>query len=77
MSQVAVFTKDAPPPRVGVYSQAISAGGFVYCSGSIPAEPGTGVMIGGDIKAHTVRNPSLLSPLPLEHQLPNLEFQLT
>jgi 2-iminobutanoate/2-iminopropanoate deaminase len=54
MSRTPVFTKDAPPPRVGIYSQAIVAGNLVFCSGSLPADPATGAMIEGDIKIHTV-----------------------
>ncbi|EXJ81573.1 endoribonuclease L-PSP [Capronia coronata CBS 617.96] len=53
MSRVSVFTKDAPPPRVGIYSQATVAGGFVWCSGSLPADPETGAIIEGDIQTHT------------------------
>lgn len=34
---------------VGPYSQAVEAGGFVFCSGQIPLDPQTGVIVGGDI----------------------------
>lgn len=40
-------------PAVGPYSQAVEAGGFVFCSGQIPLEPRTGVVVGGDIRAAT------------------------
>ena len=36
-------------PAVGPYSQAVEAGGFVFCSGQIPLDPGTGVVVGGEI----------------------------
>ncbi|KAH6686205.1 Endoribonuclease L-PSP/chorismate mutase-like protein [Plectosphaerella plurivora] len=35
MSKVAVFTDKAPKPRP-VYSQAIVANGFIFCSGQLP-----------------------------------------
>lgn len=43
----------AKVPAVGPYSQAVEAGGFVFCSGQIPLEPRTGVVVGGDIRAAT------------------------
>jgi 2-iminobutanoate/2-iminopropanoate deaminase len=36
-------------PAVGPYSQAVEAGGFVFCSGQIPLDPQTGAIIEGDI----------------------------
>ena len=48
-----IFTKFAPAP-VGPYSQAIVAGEWVYCSGQIPLDPSTGLLIGsGNIEAET------------------------
>jgi enamine deaminase RidA (YjgF/YER057c/UK114 family) len=49
-----VLTENAPAPLPGIYSQAIVANGFVYCSGSVPMDAQTGKIIEGDIKAHTV-----------------------
>jgi len=37
---------------MAVYSQAIVANGFVYCSGQIPADK-TGTIVDGDVKVHT------------------------
>jgi 2-iminobutanoate/2-iminopropanoate deaminase len=34
---------------VGPYSQAVEAGGFLFCSGQIPLDPQTGTIVGGDI----------------------------
>lgn len=53
MSKLPINTTAAPPPRVGIYNQAIVAGGFVFCSGALPADA-TGKMIEGDIEAKTV-----------------------
>ncbi|GAB7349353.1 hypothetical protein MBLNU459_g8484t2 [Dothideomycetes sp. NU459] len=48
-----VLTSKAPKPLPGIYSQAIIAGGMVYCSGAVPMDPESGKIIEGDIKAHT------------------------
>ena len=48
-----VFTKLAPAP-VGPYSQAVVAGEWLYCSGQIPLDPSSGLLIGnGNIEAET------------------------
>ena len=41
----AIRTPDAPAP-IGPYSQAVSAGGFVFLSGQIPLSPSTGEVVG-------------------------------
>ncbi|KAH0027985.1 putative L-PSP endoribonuclease family protein, partial [Aureobasidium melanogenum] len=51
-SKTAVLTSKAPKPLPGIYSQAIVANGFVYCSGAIAMDT-TGKIIDGDIQAHT------------------------
>jgi reactive intermediate/imine deaminase len=48
-----IFTKNAPNPLLGLYSQAIVANGFVYCSGNVAMDPETNQIIYGDIQAHT------------------------
>ena len=45
----------AAPAAIGPYSQAISAGGFLFVSGQIPLDPATGTMVDGDIAAQTHR----------------------
>jgi 2-iminobutanoate/2-iminopropanoate deaminase len=40
---------------VGAYSQAVSANGFVFCSGQIPLDPETGELISGSIADETRR----------------------
>jgi 2-iminobutanoate/2-iminopropanoate deaminase len=47
-----INTNSAPAP-IGPYSQAIATGGFVFVSGQIPANPSTGEVVSGDIKAET------------------------
>ncbi len=51
MSQRAVQT-DQAPQAIGPYSQAIVAGGMVFCSGQIPLTP-TGELVAGDIEVQT------------------------
>ena len=43
---------DAAPKAIGPYSQAIAAGGWLFCSGQIPLDPATGQIVGaGDAAA--------------------------
>jgi reactive intermediate/imine deaminase len=44
----AVDTDDAPAP-VGPYSQALVAGGVLYCSGQVPLAPESGELVEGGI----------------------------
>jgi 2-iminobutanoate/2-iminopropanoate deaminase len=50
----AISTKTAPS-AIGPYSQAVRAGGFVFLSGQIPLDPGTGKMIEGGIEPQIER----------------------
>jgi reactive intermediate/imine deaminase len=43
-----VIHTDSAPKAIGPYSQAIEAGGFVYCSGQIPLDPATMQVVEGD-----------------------------
>jgi 2-iminobutanoate/2-iminopropanoate deaminase len=52
MSKAAVQTERAPA-AIGPYSQAITAGGWVFCSGQIPLDPETGQLVGGGIEQQT------------------------
>ena len=44
---------DNAPAAIGPYSQAIKAGGFVFVSGQIPIDPGTGQFVEGGIAEQT------------------------
>lgn len=46
---------DAAPGAVGPYSQAIEIDGWVYVSGQIPLDPGTGKLVSGDVGLETRR----------------------
>ena len=53
MHRDVIASADAPA-AIGPYSQAIRAGGFVFCSGQIPLDAGTGALVGGeDVRAQT------------------------
>lgn len=43
-----VIHTDSAPKAIGPYSQAVEAGGFVYCSGQIPLDPMTMQVVEGD-----------------------------
>ncbi|MHB1132428.1 MAG: RidA family protein [Chloroflexota bacterium] len=51
-SQEAIKTAEAPQP-VGPYSQAVRLGQFVFVSGSIGLDPGTGKLVGDDVASQT------------------------
>ena len=44
---------DRAPQAIGPYSQAVRAGTHVFCSGQIPIDPATGLIIDGDISVQT------------------------
>ena len=43
------------PAAIGPYSQAVKAGGFLYCSGQIPLVPETGEIVSGGISEQTAQ----------------------
>ncbi len=49
-----IATADAPA-AVGPYSQAVRSGDLLFTAGQVALEPGTGVLVGGDVKAQTRR----------------------
>jgi 2-iminobutanoate/2-iminopropanoate deaminase len=52
--RTAVSTPSAPG-AIGPYSQAIRAGDFLFVSGQIPIDPGTGALIDGGVADQTRR----------------------
>ncbi len=44
-----VSLPDAPPP-VGAYSRAVRAGDFLFVSGQLPRDPGSGELMGATIE---------------------------
>ena len=55
MAQKRVIATDGAPKAIGPYSQAIIHGDTVYCSGQIPLDPVTGLLVPGDIAGQTAR----------------------
>lgn len=51
MDKKTVFSSDAPAP-IGPYSQAVLAGGFLWCSGAIPLDA-AGHLVGSDAASQT------------------------
>jgi 2-iminobutanoate/2-iminopropanoate deaminase len=47
-----VSTNNAPG-AIGPYSQAVKAGGMVFCSGQIPIDPATGEFVSQDVAQQT------------------------
>ena len=52
MNKEIVSTENAPG-AIGPYSQAIKAGGMVYCSGQIPIDPATGNFVSDVVSEQT------------------------
>lgn len=48
-----IITTDKAPAAIGPYSQAVKAGGFLFCSGQIPLDPISGDMVSGSIEEET------------------------
>lgn len=48
----AVYTPNAPA-AVGAYSQAVKANGFVFTAGQLGIDPGSGVIVAGDVAGQT------------------------
>jgi len=48
-------TTAGAPQAIGPYSQAIVAGGLVFCSGQVALDPASGEPVSGDIRAQTAR----------------------
>lgn len=52
---IKAVSTDKAPSAIGPYSQAISAGGFLFTSGQIAIDPLTSRMVPGGIEAQTRR----------------------
>jgi 2-iminobutanoate/2-iminopropanoate deaminase len=50
-----VVSTTGAPGAIGPYSQAITAGGMVFCSGQIPLDPASGEVVAGTIEDQTRR----------------------
>jgi 2-iminobutanoate/2-iminopropanoate deaminase len=50
-----IIATENAPAAIGPYSQAVLAGGLLYCSGQIPLDPATGELVAGDVSAQAQR----------------------
>lgn len=48
-----VVSTEKAPGAIGPYSQAVKAGGMVFCSGQIPIDPATGEFVEGGVAEQT------------------------
>ena len=48
-----IVSTDNAPGAIGPYSQAIKAGGMVFCSGQIPIDPATGEFVSNVVSEQT------------------------
>ena len=48
-----IISTENAPGAIGPYSQAIKAGGFIYCSGQIPIDPATGTFVSDNVSEQT------------------------
>ncbi len=48
MSSIQSVHTESAPAAIGPYSQAIACGEFVFCSGQVAIDPGTGELVGSD-----------------------------
>ncbi len=53
MSEKTAIQTDEAPAAIGPYSQAVSNGSLVFCSGQIPLDPQTMEIVPGGIEAQT------------------------
>ncbi len=45
------ISTDGAPKALGPYSQAVAAGGWLYCSGQIGLDPSTGELVQGGVES--------------------------
>jgi len=53
MSTLQIISTKSAPKAIGPYSQAVTAGDLVFCSGQVPLDPETMTLIEGDVAAQT------------------------
>ena len=53
MNQLGIVTTDHAPKAIGPYSQAITAGGFVFTAGQVALDPKSGEVVGATTAEQT------------------------
>ena len=54
-TEIRTIATDGAPKAIGPYSQAIAAGGLIFCAGQVALEPPSGDSVTGDVRAQTER----------------------
>jgi 2-iminobutanoate/2-iminopropanoate deaminase len=54
-TELRIIATDAAPKAIGPYSQAIAAGGLIFCAGQVALDPASGDSVTGDVKVQTER----------------------
>ena len=49
------ISTDKAPKAIGPYSQGIAASGFLFLSGQVPLDPGTGQLVQGSVQEEVTR----------------------
>jgi 2-iminobutanoate/2-iminopropanoate deaminase len=49
------ISTDKAPKAIGPYSQGITASGFLFLSGQVPLDPGTGQLVQGTVQEEVTR----------------------
>ncbi len=55
MIERSIVSTPRAPAAIGPYSQAVTAGGFVFCSGQVALDPTTQTFAGGTVEEQTRR----------------------
>jgi 2-iminobutanoate/2-iminopropanoate deaminase len=55
VTRIDVVRTERAPAAIGPYSQAVTANGWVFCSGQIALDPDTGEVVAGGVEAQTDR----------------------
>lgn len=55
MTDRTIINAAGAPPAIGPYSQAVKAGGMIYCSGCLGMDPTTKQLVEGGVQAQTRR----------------------
>jgi 2-iminobutanoate/2-iminopropanoate deaminase len=53
MAAKEIVSTEKAPGAIGPYSQAVKAGGMMFCSGQIPIDPATGEFVSNDVAEQT------------------------
>lgn len=53
LAQIKIISTAEAPAAIGPYSQAVSSGNFIFCSGQIPLDNVTMKIVGKDIETQT------------------------